>query len=1058
MKKSYNFLLVINTVLLLAACSNIAQGQAISAGLIDGFPAKTVSQENSLSANIIKQGSPAIASLCQMLQPPQTGGDVKVRYAIGSLTQYAGRPGASADRKVVVDAYLNVLNSDIDKQVKFFLIKELQWIGKEESIKPLSMYLTDDQLCKPAARALEAIGGVEAEAQLIKVLSNRGVTPDNRMAIIHVLGNLQSEKAAKLIMAYAESTDAKLKQTAQAALANIGDPAAQSILAKAAQAGTPYAKAKATSNYLLFVKRLAQQGHKDKAAGICRELIKTRNTVEDKNVPCVALSLLTDIEGRGSLPDMLAAMDTPNDQFQAAALRLTEQVGGSEVTSQWVNKIKTVAPDAQVKIVAMLGQRGDTSAQTGLMNLMTSSQEKNVRYASYAALGELIGSKSIDVLVDALKADQGDEIRAIMDVLKQLPSERVNQVAAVKFSTLSTAGQIAIIDLYAERGTTAQKALVLNCAGSNPEMAVRLAAFKTLKRVASSDDVKPVITMMLKADNSNERSAASKAVVSLAGEISDPQKRAQWLLEALKNSTDVSDKVLLVSLLPQVGGDDALDIVVKATGSENSDLRDTAIRALAKWQDVAAADPTLELASSVKELKYHVLLMRNYLDVVATSDMPTANKLNGYNKALEIARRPDEKKLILLKKKELMATFNQPPKGFVALFNGKDLAGWKGLLARPNDNPVKRAKLSAEEFAQAQAKANDHLKAHWSVKDGILMFDGKGFSCVAEKDYQDFEMLVDWKIVNPRGDSGIYLRGTPQVQIWDPAQHKIGSGGLYNNQKNPSKPLVTADNPIGQWNTFRIKMVGERVTVHLNGQLVVDDTILENYWDRKQPIFPSGQIELQCHGDPIHFRNIYIREIVHNSLSEQEKADGFELLFNGKDHTGWVGDTKGYPVVDGNLSCKGGRNIFTDQVYDNFTLRFDFKLFPGTNNGLGIRAPLEGDAAYVGMELQILDNTAKQYFNKLKDYQYHGSVYGVKAAKRGYLKPVGEWNHQEVIAHGSLIKVILNGTVITEADIAKEPTAAMFKSHPGLKKTEGHIGFLGHGAPIEFRNIKIKKH
>ncbi|MCF7956848.1 MAG: DUF1080 domain-containing protein [Phycisphaerae bacterium] len=1059
MKKSYNFLIVINAVLLLAAFSMNVHAQGRPADLIEGFPAKTVSQENSLSANIIKQGSPAIASLCQMLQPPQTGGDVKVRYAIGSLTQYAGRPGASADRKVVVEAYLKVLSSDIDKQVKFFLIKELQWIGKEESIKPLSVYLTDGQLCKPAARTLEAIGGAGVESSLINTLSTReDISDESRMAIIHVLGNLRSEKAAKLIRVYADSKEIKLKQTAQAALANIGDLAAQSILAEASGVGTPYAKAKATSNYLLFVKRLAQKGDKDKAAAICRELIKTRNTVEDKNIPCEALSILADVEGRESLPDMLAAMDTPNDQFHAVALRLTGQVAGSDVTSQWVNKIQTVAPDAQVKIIAMLGQRKDKTAQAGLINLMKSSKEKNVRFASYAALGDLIGPMSIGLLIDALKADQEDEVNVIMNVLKQLPGEPVNEMAAVKFSNLSTAGQIAIINLFDERGATGQKALVLTCAGSNPEMRVKLAAYKAIKRVASSDDVEPVLAMMLKAEDSKERSAASKAVVSLVGEISDPQKRAQWLLKAFENSTDVSDKVLLISLLPQIGGDDALAVVVKATGSDNSDLRDTALRALAKWQDVAAADPTLELASSVKELKYHVLLMRNYFQIVASSSMLDVNKLNGYNNALEIARRPDEKNLIQLKKNELLATFNRPPAGFVALFNGKDLTGWKGLLSQPNDNPIKRSELSAEKLAEEQAKANENLKAHWSVQDGVLMFDGQGFSCVTEKDYKNFEMLVDWKIVNPRGDSGIYLRGTPQIQIWDPGQHHIGSGGLYNNKTNSSKPLVTADNPIGQWNTFRIKMINQRVTVHLNGQLVVDNTILENFWNRELPIFPSGQIELQCHGDPIHFRNIYIREIIHNTLSEQEEKDGFELLFNGKDHTGWVGDTKGYPVVDGNLSCKGGRNIFTDQVYDNFTLRFDFKLFPGTNNGLGIRAPLEGDAAYVGMELQILDNTAKQYFNKLKDYQYHGSVYGAKAAKRGYLKPVGEWNHEEVIVDGSQITVILNGTVITEADIAKEPTAEMFKSHPGLKNKEGHIGFLGHGAPIEFRNIKIKKH
>ena len=205
---------------------------------------------------------------------------------------------------------------------------------------------------------------------------------------------------------------------------------------------------------------------------------------------------------------------------------------------------------------------------------------------------------------------------------------------------------------------------------------------------------------------------------------------------------------------------------------------------------------------------------------------------------------------------ESKAGVNAPPEGFVALSNGKDLEGWKGLVG----NPESRAAMSEKELAEAQAKADEDMRAHWKAEDGALAFDGKGQSICTAKDYGDFELLVDWKI-EKRGDSGIYVRGSPQIQIWDPADHPEGSGGLYNNRKNPSKPLKCADNPVGQWSTFRIKMVGERVTVWLNDALVVDDTVLENYWDRDKPIYPAGQIELQNHGSFLWFRNIFIREI-----------------------------------------------------------------------------------------------------------------------------------------------------------------------------------------------------
>lgn len=203
---------------------------------------------------------------------------------------------------------------------------------------------------------------------------------------------------------------------------------------------------------------------------------------------------------------------------------------------------------------------------------------------------------------------------------------------------------------------------------------------------------------------------------------------------------------------------------------------------------------------------------------------------------------------------------NSPPSGFVALFNGQDLDGWKGLVA----NPKKRAEMTDDQLAEAQQRADQRMRDHWKVEDGVLVFDGQGDSLCTAKDYGDFEMLVDWKIL-PKGDSGIYLRGSPQVQIWDPQvsapEKGIGSGALFNNQKHPSRPLVKADKPVGEWNTFRIRMVGDKVSVWLNDELVVDDVVMENYWERGKPIYPVGQIELQNHGNTLYFKNIYLKAL-----------------------------------------------------------------------------------------------------------------------------------------------------------------------------------------------------
>ena len=208
------------------------------------------------------------------------------------------------------------------------------------------------------------------------------------------------------------------------------------------------------------------------------------------------------------------------------------------------------------------------------------------------------------------------------------------------------------------------------------------------------------------------------------------------------------------------------------------------------------------------------------------------------------------------------------PCGFKTYFDGcpkQIAANWKGVTREDKfDNPLVRRKATAEQREVMQKIADLGRDKHWSVRNGNLFFDGfnGGYSLATKEDYADFEMWCDWRTMSITGDSGLYLRGAPQVQIWDAHnQWGIGSGGLYNNKKNPDKALKIADRQVGDWNRFHVIMRGEKVTVWLNGELVVDNVTLENYWDRTQPIFPKEQIELQCHGDPTEWRNIFIKEL-----------------------------------------------------------------------------------------------------------------------------------------------------------------------------------------------------
>lgn len=422
--------------------------------------------------------------------------------------------------------------------------------------------------------------------------------------------------------------------------------------------------------------------------------------------------------------------------------------------------------------------------------------------------------------------------------------------------------------------------------------------------------------------------------------------------------------------------------------------------------------------------------------------------------------------------REAIKTFIEERKtdevGFRLIYNEMDLSGWQGIV----ENPIARAKMKPAELTKKQIQADKIARTHWLPRGDILMFDGTGGENLCTiKQYGDFEMFVDWKLdpSSPEADAGIYLRGTPQVQIWDISRTnvgaQVGSGGLYNNQQNPSDPIVLADNPLGEWNTFHIKMLGDRVTVKLNGILVVDNTILENYWNRSLPIFPKEQIELQAHQSIVYYRNIYVKELGDSrifELTEQEQRENYRVLFDGSNMLDWTGNTNDYRLEQGCISLHPsqgqGGNLYTKDEFDNFIFRFEFQLTPGANNGLGIRTPTEGDPAYVGMELQILDDEAPIY-RDLANYQYHGSVYGVIPSKRGSLKPIGEWNYQEVIADGDNITITLNGNVIVDGNLRDATVNGTpdKQDHPGLFNKKGHIGFLGHGSPVKFKNIRIKE-
>lgn len=402
-------------------------------------------------------------------------------------------------------------------------------------------------------------------------------------------------------------------------------------------------------------------------------------------------------------------------------------------------------------------------------------------------------------------------------------------------------------------------------------------------------------------------------------------------------------------------------------------------------------------------------------------------------------------------------------KAFDPLFDGKSLTGWHG---RPHLDPAQYP----ETDEATRAKWASEVATHWTIENGEIVNDGHGPYLTTNESFGDMEFLLKYKTV-PKADSGIYLRGTPQVQIWDSTEESkfsiganLGSGALWNNSPGAKgkDPLVLADKPFGEWNAVRILQVGSRTTVYLNDKLVVEHAIMENFWNRALPLAASGPIQLQTHGGEIRWKDLYVRRIgadEANQILASHDSSGFESIFDGESLKGWTGATANYEVVDGAIQCKDkhGGTLYTEATYGDFVARLEFQLPPQGNNGLAIRYPGSGDPAYAAFcELQVLDNEHPAYA-KLDARQYHGSAYGMAAAQRGYLREVGQWNFQEVTVIGSKVKVELNGSVILDADLATITDYMANSPHPGKELRSGAFGFAGHNDPVKFRNVSIRK-
>ena len=999
---------------------NSRTAQTIVADVLAKMPAASQNEYNRQIRDLASTGEEGVLLIVKMMNAPGKGSNAPFEYALSGLANYVSGSKDQQVKQTTINAFQKAVTSTNIPEIQAFLKAQLLMLGVGYSPAQVSEDIIPAKTNNTPVHF--RIAALEKE--------------------IKAFASNEKELTKKILEAL---KDPSIEY--RCAALNFASPFASKELyielAKAAQKGKPNIQTDILNWFGNEIKIPSKSelikgleiNYKLTFNQILIDLLKSKN-MDVKEAAAWTMVKVGDISFIPLLANLLTSRSSSD--IKLGKETLTSFKGNVPAAVSQI--IKKANDEGKIASIELLASRRASSHISNIFEL-TKSNSPKVQETAFAALKDMADERDFTRLCGMLETSRPETLKplqqAVIASISTLPQN--DQATKVKERILQTGenNRYLYFTILAAIGDKESLPDIIN-GFKQDDVIKKEAAFEALLNWKGPEATSEIYAIA--SDKSQTDSYANRALtrfVAIAlNQTNTPENRFIYLRKAMEAARSNEQKNDILQRIGRTGT--FLAMIYAGEFLDNRTLQQT------------AANAVMNIALNNK----------NYTGTIVRSLLNKVSVIID-NKDADYQRENIRKHLSDMPEEE----------GFVSVFNGKDLTGWKGLV----DDPIKRSKMTPAQLQTAQVKADELMHKNWIVENGSLVYIGPSYDNICtNKQYTDFEMYVDWMIIpgDLNADGGIYLRGSPQVQIWETSrirrgeQEIVGSGGLFNNQINPSKPLKFADNPAGEWNTFFIKMVGDRVTIYLNGILVVDNTILENYWDRKIPIFPVEQIELQAHGTKVYHRNIFIKELKRAepfTLSTEEKKEGYQILFDGTNMYEWTGNLKDYRLMDDGTitlvpSEGSGGNLYTKKDFSDFIIRFEFQLTPAANNGLGIRTPLTGDAAYEGMEIQILDNEHPIYAN-LQPYQYHGSVYGIIPAKRGFLKPVGEWNYQEVIAKGDNIKVTLNGVVILDGNIREATKNGSIdgRQHPGLFNKSGRIAFLGHGDPLKFRNIRIKE-
>ncbi len=714
-------------LLAVPAAAQPAAAPGSVASILEGFPADTPAKRDALCAEILKLGPPAIEDAMARVLPPGKGDDSKARFAVNGLAVYVTRPGAEKERVVFARSLLASLERTRDPGVATFLISQVQVAGKSESIRPLQKYLADTALAGPASAALVTIGGPDASKALVKALGKAPVAV--RPVLADALGEMRSRDAVKALLPLADSADEGTRRAALYALANIGDPAAGPVLARARLAASPRERAQAPSLYLLYARRLVESGRTAEGLDAARTLLASYGGPGEVQHASTALALVASALGPKALPDLLAAADRPERSLRGAALALAGTIPGPEATARWIEKARTASPEARAGIVAMLGQRGDATALPFVRESLD-SRDDAVRQAAIPAAARLGGDAVLPDLLQQVPAASGSEVPALKAALLGYRAALVVPEAARLLDPTPLPGKALLVEVLAEKGAR------------------------------DKIDLPGLLAMLEKAEG-EDAVRLQEAITATVRANPDAEHRTDALLELLKGAP-AGGKATILGILPKVGGTKALKAILEETASPDLGVQRAAVAALAQWPEPTASEDLRRIGSTTQDREQRVRAFEGFVRLMDGARLPGQKKLAAFQELLsapgedadrrpllagvaavrepeslrllagsldnpvlhdaavagllELASRQSsqerwlsgheaytvlrrvEDSLALPAEKErargiLLDRLRQG--GYVPLFDGHSLAGWKGLVA----DPPKRAKMTPEELA-----------------------------------------------------------------------------------------------------------------------------------------------------------------------------------------------------------------------------------------------------------------------------------------------------------------------------------------------------------------------